>query len=440
MTKVLQPNVKFRAYVAYEDSYVQPLILSALSSLCVRQECTLLDEPISNEKGLCAIPYLQISTYESISHSTLFSKPVSYFANSYIIRKALIRKHFLAHTIESYTSKNSGSLLSKHVPLTLPLELDYAEFLDEALLEAYELHGAWARNEKSDPSAMEWWILKPSMSDKGEGIRIFSSESELRTIFEEWEASSEDEDDEAYTQENDDGIGAKEAEEIHDPDQTSASTGAGMTSQLRHFVVQPYIKPLLFRSVGNRKFHVRSYVLSLGALQVYLFREMLALFAEVPYEPPSRITMDDMAGHLTNTGLQNGNTSESVHHFWSLPSQAPMADSTHLDWKSRAFDQVKTLTAELFKAASAQPTTFQAIPNAFELFGIDWLVDEKGDVWLLEVNAFPDFKQTGEGLQQIIEALWIETIELVVKQFFHLGKVASSSKMEKVLGLDLGRG
>jgi D-alanine-D-alanine ligase-like ATP-grasp enzyme len=35
---------------------------------------------------------------------------------------------------------------------------------------------------------------------------------------------------------------------------------------------------------------------------------------------------------------------------------------------------------------------FQTLPNAFELFGVDFLVDANGDVWLLELNAYPDFR------------------------------------------------
>ena len=42
-----------------------------------------------------------------------------------------------------------------------------------------------------------------------------------------------------------------------------------MTSQLRHFIAQPYIHPpLLLQSKGGRKFHIRAYVLAVGGTTI----------------------------------------------------------------------------------------------------------------------------------------------------------------------------
>ena len=410
---------------------MQPLILSALSASFPKQFYNLLSRPLLDQEPP-SLPYLQISAYESISHQDLFECPSSYFANSYIIRKALIRKHYLGHTIDSYLAKNPKSLLKTHVPQTLPLELDYAEFLDEALLEAYELHASWTRNIKAPSSEKEWWVLKPSMSDKGQGIRLFSSEDELRAIFEEWEEADDDGSDRSSKSEE--PLSAQRPESVTDTDLVG-----GMTSQLRHFVVQPYIAPLLFTSLEKRKFHIRTYVLCIGTLRVYVYREMLALFAESPYEPPGSGIVKDMRAHLTNTGLQKGDTTSSVRRFWDLPAALPKHEDSESDWKLQAFEQIKTLTSELFTAAAAQPTNFQPLPNAFELFGIDWLVDAHGDAWLLEVNAFPDFAQTGDQLQGVVASLWKGTLELVVHNFFGIQTDGVNTDLKQVLDLYLGR-
>ena len=410
-----------------------------MESTCSARECTLVSSPQQERTGLELLPFLQISAYESIAHSDLLTKPTAYFANSYIIRKALIRKHYLAHTIGSYVAKNPKSLLKTHVPTTLALELDYAEFLDEALLEAYELHEAWARNECTSADGVEWWILKPSMSDKGQGIRIFSSESELRAVFEEWEAGVEHDEGESDS----DGVYVNErkggAARYSGDNLAGSDAAATMTSQLRYFVVQPYVKPLLFPEFGHRKFHIRSYVLCIGALHVYVYKEMLGLFAQRPYKPPRSEAVMDMCSHLTNTGLQTGDVSDSVHRFRSLPERRIAPRDSDDDWKLRAFEQIKSLTAELFNAAAAQPISFQPLPNAFEIFGIDWLVDFKGDVWLLEVNAFPDFSQTGTDLQEVVQGLWTVTVGMVVRSFFGVEAPRSTSDMIEVLNLDLGR-
>lgn len=87
---------------------------------------------------------------------------------------------------------------------------------------------------------------------------------------------------------------------------------------------------------------------------------------------------------------------------------------------------------------------FQTLPNAFEVFGLDFLVDEKGTAWLLEVNAFPDFKQTGEELRELVGGLWEGVVEVAIKGFFGAGikeEITGSEEQNMVLvrQLDLGR-
>lgn len=437
----------FYALVHYEDDYVQPLILDALNSQLHGsrwQSITTLSD-LQN----ASTPILQITSYETIDFYHLLANPSTSLANSYIIRKALIRKHYLAHTVSSWLSKHPTSILENHVKPTLDFELDYAEFLDEALLEAYELHESFARNADLPLEEREWWILKPSMSDRGHGIRLFSSEEELRSIFEEWESDAPDSD-------------ASEADDIPHEISPGAEEKSGiMTSQLRHFIVQPYIHPpLLLPSHQNRKFHLRSYVLAVGSLRVYVYQEMLALFAPQPYVPPCSSLEPEV--HLTNTCLQTASSQRtgdpdtqgnSVHLFSALP--LPKAQHQSI------LDQISTTTGELFEAAArGQMIYFQTLPNAFEVFGVDWLVDAEGKCWLLEVNAFPDFRQSGEKGMGVVKGFWEAVVGIAVAAFF--GVVSrqkglgaqeeawgvekgenlwreESLGMRKVLDIDLGR-
>ena len=416
------------------DLYVLPLISSAISNnfplASYKHITSPSDLPTSDSR------LLQIAPYETLDFTHLLQHPTTSLANSYIIRKALIRKHYLHNTISSWWSKHpDDSNLKGHVPLTVAFEVDYAEFLDEALVECWELHESFAREER------EWWILKPSMSDQGQGVRLFSSEDELRTIFEEWE---EDE----------------ESEEEGDTDTPPAINGqdvigAGtMTSQLRHFIAQRYVHPpLLLEIHGNRKFHIRSYVLAVGALRTYVYRKMLALFAPLPYTAPGStssngsntevVPLVDSRVHLTNTCLQDGSREGSVIRFWDLQETAPNLSET---WKDAVFDQICAATGTLFEAAAReQMIHFQTLENAFEVFGIDWMVDETGNARLLEVNAFPDYKQSGASLKDIVQGLWDDVVDIAVKGFFcpelkeSTGSAEKANVMRKVLDVDLGR-
>lgn len=355
----------------------------------------------------------------------------SSLSNAYIIRKALIRKHYLSNTVSTWITKHPESILKKHIKPALDFELDYAEFLDDALLELYELRDSLEKNEERPEQEKEWWILKPGMSDRGQGIRLFNSEDQLREIFEEWEVDESD---------DESGSGEPEQERQEEDDDHGV-----VTSQLRHFIAQPYIDPpLLLPSSSNRKFHIRTYVLAVGSLKVFVFKEMLALFAAKSYCAPweGEDEMQDLARHLTNTCFQEGGSSNegSVRRFWDLDSHVPGLSD---DWKEKIFDQICAVTGELFEgAARGMMIHFQTLPNAFELFGVDFLVDENGTAWLLEVNAYPDFGQTGEDLKEVVVGrLFEETVDVAVKPFFGLGQSAvnGNENMRLVADVDLGR-
>ena len=224
-----------------------------------------------------------------------------------------------------------------------------------------------------------------------------------------------------------------------------------MTSQLRHFVAQRYIDPpLVFPQHGNRKFHIRTYVLAFGALKVFVYKEMLALFAPKTYQSPS--TEDeaqklDTRVHLTNTCLHRegvSNPEASVVTFWDLPSRPPSSSPGHpnTSWKNAAFAQICAATGTLFEAAAReQMIHFQTLPNSFEVFGVDWMVDTTGNAWLLEVNAFPDFKQSGDNLKSLVQGLWEGVVRAAVVPFFtgQQAEQRDEEKMVKVLDIDLGR-
>ncbi|KAH9834346.1 TTL-domain-containing protein [Teratosphaeria destructans] len=437
--------------IDYGDSYVQPLLIAALKARLPPELLAFVNEVQSATSPTARC--VQWRQYESINFEHLLEHSDTRLANAYVIRKALIRKHYLSTTVSHWLTKHPDSVLKKHVKPSVEFEVDYAEFLDDALVDAFELRESWERNESKDEAEKEWWILKPGMSERGQGIRLFSSEEELTAIFEEWDPPSDDEDDDdddgrSPNQEGTtDGVAKLKLED----DEKDASNGV-VTSQLRHFIAQPYIHPPLLLAwphpSAGRKFHIRTYVLAIGALRVYVYRPMLALFAGQPYTAPGSNDTDsindELSAHLTNTCLQTSEREGSVHAFWSLPSHLP--DLAGREWKDEVFTQICQATGEVFEAAArTMGIHFQPLPNAFEIFGLDFLVDAQGQSWLLEVNAFPDFAQTGEGLQGVIGGLFEGVVEKAVVPFFGIaregggGRVGGFEEMVEVLDIDLGR-
>lgn len=439
------------ALVAYPDDYVQPLILEALESLpgtSVNHIKSLKQLQSSSDL------VLQFSGYEDLDFDHVLEHPKTSLACAYVIRKALIRKHYLSNTISTWLVKHPESPLTRHFKPCVHFELDYAEFLDDALVDAWDLNESMARNEQvSAGEKKEWWILKPGMSDGGNGIRLFSSLEQLQSIFEEWEEASDSEPE--SESESEVATTASDTSPSHaqaDTDYTHRTTSAtAMTSQLRHFIAQPYIaQPLLLDSHDRRKFHIRTYIVAVGALKVYVYREMLALFAAVPYAEPSSASTTDhpepdtinLAQHLTNTCFQSEDTkSTSVHSFWELemptvPTTSHGQSPTQTP-QEKIFSQICNVTSTVFEAAAReQMVHFQTLPNAFEIFGADFLVDDQYNVWLLELNAYPDFKQTGAELKdKIVGGLFRGVVDVAVGAFVR-GPSQPNDRVDGSIGSD----
>ncbi|KAH3667769.1 hypothetical protein WICMUC_005301 [Wickerhamomyces mucosus] len=371
------------------NSYIYPALESSLQN-------HLPNIPIKNSaQDNSALKTFQFGDYEDLNFDRVFAAS-DYLINSYIYRKALIRKHYLANTIHMYTVKNPSSILNNAFPETFNLEVDYAEFLEDSLDEAYELRSEIEAGEST-------WILKPSMSDRGQGIRIFKTIDQLQEIFNSFEEDGTDDEGEECSEENH-GI---------------------ITSQLRHFIVQKYQEtPLLLPLYDQKKFHLRTYVVANGSLDVFVFKKMLTLFALSKYNSPVANDNDEieMLGHLTNTCLQGEESAlnnNSVIEFWEL-------EGLNIEQKNKIFTQIKEITGELFRAAiNVDKINFQPLENAFEIYGLDFIIDSELNVSVLEVNAFPDFKQTGDDLKSLIYELFDSVVRKCVYPFFKNGKTLS---------------
>lgn len=341
--------------------------------------------------------------------------------NAYPNSDALARKDYLARVVDFWTAKRPESILKRCVPLTVRLSLDYAEYVDDALTAADDLTllNSLEENDAKPASEREWWILKPALVDCGAGIRLFSTMEELASHLElaEYEI---DEDDESDLSEQANGkpdgfsptlstpgldsldalITATGGLSLKKPDEgvqrapkpqyVFKEGGRIPSAQMREFVAQRYIVHI--PPMEKRKWHARAYVLSMGRLKVYIFKEMLALLAGEDYEPPW--LNPSLKSSLTNTALQDEDVfvnKQSMRDFWAAPD-----DLLPGDWKADVFEQICDISAELFRgAAHTMADKFTTVNKCFELFAVDFLIDTSGTAWLLEVNETPAFYDVG---------------------------------------------
>ncbi len=360
--------------------------------------------------------------YEDIDFEKYVNSKEKVLLNSYCIRKGLIRKAQIAFQLKKYISKKPDSSLKKYLPETHVFELDYLDYLDEALNDVFELEIALKENldKKVKNEATKKFILKSSMTNKGAEILIFDSRAQLEAYFQRRIDTSEDE-----------------------------------LLDLREWVIQEYIdKPLQLSTYRKRKFHLRVYVIAVGKLKVYVYSDILALFSFNPYKQIERINDDEMlqlgheliTNHITNTCFQLDNydqcrsnrdevENECVKRFWSLNFDESDANK-NLQKQNLIFNQIKDCVGKIFECLVCEPTVFQPIENAFELYGFDFLVDENYTCYFLEANAFPDFKQTGDALNDLIDCLFYQTIALTSDKYFNFSPVCDTNKMNLVFDSD----
>jgi tubulin---tyrosine ligase len=228
----------------------------------------------------------------------------------------------------------------------------------------------------------------------------------------------------------------------------------------------------------REQFHLRVYCVASGALTLYIYTRILALFSASPYvyPVPEDENKDlDLTPHLTNTSLQINRGEEGVRFLDELVGcdilsldgarEGPKLTSTDL---ADIVDNLADVLAETFRAALENPVHFQVryvtpifyprtgidfrmkpLPNAFELYGVDFLVTmppptdippspstKRYHVKLLEVNAEPAIELTGARLTWILQDLFSSIGEVCVGQFFGLQGV---DEKENVVGWDVGQ-
>jgi tubulin--tyrosine ligase len=379
------------AIVQLDDPYVKTLVIEALKRHCP----TLKIEQGTATTALTSTSsvVIQWREYEAIDWDYVMQHRDNSLVNAYCIRKALIRKVQMANSFQQYCAKRPDCVLARHVPETWIFRLDHPDYLDEALNECWEVERGFRDNlTRSDPTERERFILKPSITGRGVGIYLLESLEDLERVIGELFSDSDEESDE------EDGE-------------------RGSAWMLREWVLQRYIARPLLLPGDRRKFHLRAYVLAVGRIRVYLYREILALFAGVEYDVGRIDTLD---AHLTNTCLQQKrdgfNEERAVRAFWDLVQYGLTNEQLE-----HIFNQCGQVLGDCFAAVCSDSIGFQPLPNAFELFGFDFLVDEHHHVWLLEANAFPDFAQTGKRLSGIVAGLFDETVRTVIKPFIEEG-------------------
>ncbi|OWF40312.1 Protein polyglycylase TTLL10 [Mizuhopecten yessoensis] len=234
----------------------------------------------------------------------------------------------------------------------------------------------------------ELWICKPTGLNQGKGIFIIRSYDEIIKLLE---------------------------ERVHKKEQAQKGTKPLMTR-----VVQRYINnPML---LDGRKFDIRAYML-IGSTVPFLvlYHKGYVRLCCTKYDTNDTSLMT----HLTNQFVQkkDPNYKENKEDSaWSMDKFndyvnekiKPQANLEQ-DWVYNTLTkQMQKIMIHCFNSVKHKLTTRLGY---FDLFGLDFMVDQDMKVWLIEVNVNPALHCNCSALKEVIPLVVEETLHISVECF-----------------------
>ncbi len=186
-------------------------------------------------------------------------------------------------------------------------------------------------------------------------------------------------------------------------DELSATFGSCRSDFSRQMIAMPYLDPAL---IGGHKFDVRTFLL-VGSLdpQIAFYHDGFARKANNPYSSNAK----DTKAHITNANSQSLND-----HFYSF---SRLQDILHresgfpADYMTRVFRE-HAIKVQNFIFQVSRPLV-QRRKATHQIFALDWIIDSRGRIHLLEANSNP-LVTIYDDMREEYTQLWRAMTELVL--------------------------
>ena len=274
-------------------------------------------------------------------------------------------------------------------------------------------------------SGRNYWIIKPSGCDRGKGVEIFKSLEELSKFLHLYSS----------------GYNMSEYMNMNynDEDDTSPALKEGaMENKCRKtvfskFVIQKYMeRPALFKGF---KFDIRAHALITQDNSVYVFRDSYVRICSLKYS----LDKSNYFGHLCNTSVNMKSDSfgqVAVGNTISVMELAQFFDDKEASNPNRKiekfepyfFEEISKLIKFAFNGCMDRKNLLNpmGIPNTFEIFGFDIMVDEDYRCWLIEANFIPGLTdEDNDYLKKYLDRMMDDMFKLTLDELYPMPRNAT---------------
>ena len=250
-------------------------------------------------------------------------------------------------------------------------------------------------------SKYNYWIVKPPDLFQGMGIKVFKDFKEInehcQNLFKGIEKVTAEY--EEYCKKRNIELKPK----IH---------------KSEYILIQKYLdNPLLYY---DRKFDIRCYVLVDYCFNVFICREGHLKACSQNYD----LTNLDIFTHITNYSLQKRCKDFSKYEQGneiSFKKFIELLDSTNKGKGKKIFKRIfEKMKEEIQLSMNAVGRKLKGVPKvlSFQIFGYDFIIDQKFNPWILEINDNPGLEISSELISHLIPRMIDDAVRLTVDKVF----------------------